>query len=139
MKIDIAGTEFELVTEPTHGSVRALRLAQKRILMDVLEKYKDKLLMTDLTQSVQAAFGEIFKFDPMGLLREVSEAQAKQEDFNIVATFTLATNHAFSLEDLDAIPEAKIWEIMAACTKAIGGDANDFFRRYAPSSPSPTK
>jgi hypothetical protein len=114
--------------------VRAVRNSQRQIVSELLKKYKDALHF-DGNQSIESAMGAIIAHNP----DELVAFQNRQDEFNFVATVSLATGHLFRYEDFEDITEKEYKDLFGACKNALGGDSNDFFSGSAAPTSSKTR
>ncbi|AGK61512.1 hypothetical protein Asulf_01534 [Archaeoglobus sulfaticallidus PM70-1] len=128
MKVTVGGKEIELDSEPKHGVVRELRRQRNRIIMYLLTEAKDLLEKGVLKENMklEEAIEVVSKMKP-DLLSEFTQMQ---EEFEYMATISLATNRVWTTEELDELSESEFWELYEKCKEVIGGSAEDFFKRY---------
>ena len=124
----VRGEEIELVSEPRHGVVRELRKQRNRMVIKLLSEAKDLFEQGILKENmkIEDAIEVIGKMKPELL----SDFTQMQEEFDFIATISLATNRVWRIEELDELTESEFWELYERCKEAIGGTAEDFFARY---------
>ncbi len=123
--------EYELTNEPTHGVVRKVRRKQKELMISLIEKHSD---IIKPTMALDEAIGIILKEKP----EDMREYTLETEEFESIATISLATGYMFTYKDFDDCSEKEFWNIYDKCVEVLGGNVTDFFARYEKSITSQT-
>ena len=124
-KIVINGEAFEPTNDPSHGIVRQLRRMQKNQTAELLNRYRGEMKF-DPGETIDIAIQRVVVAHP----EEMTNLAMRNEEFNLIATISMAIGKVIAFEDLETIKENELNQIFEECVKILGGDANHFFSKY---------
>ena len=135
--IEISGQIYELGNEPTHGVIKKIKRKKQAFLVELLKNGNNETMIKEVSEKVKDGNTdkeELVQGIEKELLSKVMNENPElltkltefNEDFEDIATISIATNHIFDSEDLDDLTESEFQTILEKCKKSIGGSASDF-------------
>lgn len=118
--IVIAGKEYELFDEPSHGVVRAIKKMQREIVVTFINKHKE--MVNNDREKVNAALMKILDENPA----ELAAYEDINAEFESLATISFATNIVWSFKKLENLSEKDFKALLDKSTEIIGGDFTVF-------------
>lgn len=123
VSVKINGKEFELTDNPSHGIVKKVKKMRMEGVIKLISTHKE---LVPANVSVDQAIGIIGANDP----EAYTDYTITDNDYNIIATISLACERIFTHEELDAVGDKDLYDIYVECARTLGGDANTFFGRF---------
>ena len=122
--------KLEFTDNPKHGVVRRLKTKRDEMIAELLKNCFDLVKSGKIkeTQSVEEAIEVVAREKPEVLM----DFQCKYDEFNELATISLATNRIWTEKELDELSEKEFQELFEKSKEMLGGDAESFLGSYSP-------
>lgn len=125
--VTINDEKFNISNKPSHGVVRKIKQEQTRILSKFLTAHKadvEMFIKENKDASIETAIEQIVVNNP----DEALNYSIINEDFELIAAISLATNKMWAIDDFEDIEYNELIKIHEKCNDVIGGGYGSFLK-----------